>query len=135
MANKINTLDQLRSCAEKIKGYIGGLISKLASTTAAALEEMDAAKLDKRNYLAITLPTTGWVSSSGEYPYYYDVAIDGLTAEDLASVNLSHANMNKAKRCGLCPSCQTLTGKVRMRAKRIPSASITAQCWIEKGLV
>ncbi len=73
------------------------------------------------------------MTKAATYPKYYDIAVPGVTASDRATVDLAPASAGTAEACGLCPSCETLAGKVRIRAASIPTASMTANYWIEKG--
>lgn len=83
---------------------------------------------------SITIPKTGWGSdSTATYPKYYDIAVTGVTTSDRASVDIAPTSMSAAVACGLCPVTETLTGKIRIRAASVPTATMTANYWIEKG--
>lgn len=127
------TLDQLRLAANRAQGYA----AEVAGAAAEAIETLDGQKSDKTNAVSFTLPTSGWGSdtSVSAYPKYYDVAVTGLTANDTASVTLAPNSIQAAVSCGICPTCETLAGKIRIRAASVPTAAITAQYWIEKGKV
>ena len=45
------------------------------------------------------------------------------------------AGMSAAKDCGLCPVCETLAEKIRVRAERVPVAAIAAAYWLEQGII
>ncbi len=76
---------------------------------------------------SLTIPASGWSSdSTATYSKYYDVAVSGITASDRASVDLAPASAATAVKCGLCPACETLAGKIRIRAVSVPTASMTA---------
>ena len=98
---------------------------------------MDSGKLDKTNAVAVSIPASGWGSdtSVAAYPKYYDLAVTGITAKDRASVYIAPTSIQTAKSCGICPTCETLAGKIRIRSAQIPSAAIAVQYWVEKGLV
>ena len=84
--------------------------------------------------LSVTIPATGWsTDSTAVYPKYCDITISGLTANDVARVNLSTAEQATAVACGLCPTCETMSGKLRLRAVSVPAASMAAQCRVEKA--
>lgn len=84
---------------------------------------------------SVTIRTTGWGSdSTASYPKYYDIAVSGVTEKDWASVDISPAAQPTAAACGLCPACETLAGKIRLRAVSVPAASMAANYWIEKGV-
>lgn len=82
----------------------------------------------------ITIPTSGWQSdSTAGYPKYYDISVTGITAKDRAEITISHSSLDTAKTCGLCPTNETLAGKIRVRAASIPTAAISAEYWIMDG--
>lgn len=91
-------------------------------------------KADVPRATAVTIPVSGWSSdSTAGYPKYYDISVSGITANDRASITIAQASLAAAKACGMCPSNETLAGKIRIRAARVPTAAITAQYWIDKG--
>ncbi len=132
---KLTALEHLRACAAASRNFVVGLIGEVAGTVADALEEMDKAKADKSGSTAVTIPTSGWGtdSSVAVYPNYYDIAVKGLTEKDRADISIAPGSMDTAKACGLCPSTQTLAGKIRVRASKVPTAAIAAEYWIESG--
>lgn len=84
---------------------------------------------------SVTIRTTGWGSdSTAVYPKYYDIAVSGVTEKDWACVDISPAALSTAAACGLCPACETLAGKIRLRAVSVPAESMAANYWIEKGV-
>lgn len=131
---KIMTLGHLRASAAESKNYIIRRIGNLAGTVVEALDEMDKAKADKPGAVPVTIPKTGWAKDSNAgYPQYYDIAAKGVTANDRAEVTITPGSLAAAKACGLCPTNETLAGKIRIRAASIPAEAITAECWIENG--
>lgn len=131
---KITALKHLRSSLEASKRFVLGLVGDITGTVADALEELDGTKVDKTNAVAVTIPASGWGSdNNAAYPYYYDIAVSGVTAADRADVAVSPGSLEMAKGCGLCPASETLVGKVRIRASAVPAAAITAEYWIVKG--
>lgn len=84
---------------------------------------------------SVTIQTTGWSSDgTAAYPKYYDIAVSGVTEKDRASVDIAPASLGTAAACGLCPACETLAGKIRLRAVSEPAASMAADYWIKKGV-
>ena len=58
--------------------------------------------------MSITIPTTGWARNSTLTSYYYcDISIAGLRATDITT--------------------ESMAGKLRLRAKKAPTAAIKAQ--------
>ena len=130
---KIMVLDHLRACAERAKTFASGLVADLSKSTVDALEEMENLKADKPSGIPLTISASGWATDGAAYPYYYDVAVEGLTVRDRAEIRLSPASMGMAKECGLCPASETMTGKIRLRAASVPTEEITGEYWIEYG--
>lgn len=128
--------DGIQGAREKAEAA-GSAASALAEATAKSLDEVDEAldkKQDKGTGVAVTIPASDWSNdSTAGYPKYYDISVAGVTASDRADVIVSQAGMPAAVACGLCPVTETLAGKIRIRAVSVPSASIAAQYWIEKG--
>lgn len=132
--SKITVLEHLKACAEEARAYAGGLVAKLAKTATEAIEELERAKADKAQRVAITIPATGWANdSSGDYPHYYDVAAEGVTANDRAAITIAPGSLGTAKTCGLCATNETMAGKIRVRAIQVPAEAISAEFWIEDG--
>lgn len=132
--SKITVFEHLKACAEEARDYAGGLVAKLAKTATEAIEELEQAKADKAQSVAITIPATGWASDSGgDYPHYYDIAAEGVTANDRAAITIAPGSLGTAKTCGLCATNETMAGKIRVRAINIPAEAISAEFWIEDG--
>jgi len=112
-----------------------GLIGEVTGTVADALEELATGKMDKTNAVAVTIPASGWSedASSASYPKYYDIAVAGVTANDRAEITIAPGSLDTAKACGLCPTNETLAGKIRVRATSVPAAAIAAEYWISDG--
>ena len=136
---KLSSLNHLKACAQRVENYVLGLLRDVTSTTADALEELDNVKADKPIPTPYTIPTTGWVKGTGadadaDYPYYYDIVVVGVTAADVAEIDLPVISFDAVKACGLCPTNETLAGKIRIRAVSIPTTTISAQYTITEGL-
>ncbi len=132
--SKITVFEHLKACAEEARDYAGGLVAKLAKTATEAIEELEQAKADKAQSVAITIPATGWASDSGgDYPHYYDIAAEGVTANDRAAITIAPGSLGTAKTCGLCATNETMAGKIRVRAIQVPAEAISAEVWIEDG--
>lgn len=132
--SKITVFEHLRACAEEARDYAGGLVAKLAKTATEAIEELEQAKADRAQSVAITIPATGWASDSGgDYPHYYDIAAEGVTANDRAAITIAPGSLGTAKTCGLCATNETMAGKIRVRAIQVPAEAISAEFWIEDG--
>lgn len=83
---------------------------------------------------AVDIPAAGWGSDTTEgYPKYWDIALAGVAASDRADVLIAPQSAQTAKAAGLCPACETMPGKVRLRAAAVPSAALHAAVWVTKG--
>lgn len=132
---KIAVIEHLRSCAVASRNFVTGLIGDVAGTVADALEELDRAKANKTGSTAVKIPVSGWGTdnSIATYPKYYDIAVNGITAKDRAEITIAPGSLDEAKACGLCPTNETLEGKIRVRASSVPMTAIAMECWIEDG--
>ncbi len=115
---------------------VNGSIAAVGRAAAVALDEMAARKADRPLSGSVAIKTSSWAAEPGgiaSYPYYCDIAVSGVTANDHADVVIAPASMDVAVSCGICPSCQTVAGKIRLRAAAVPTASITVGYEIRKG--
>lgn len=134
MANKFTVLTHLRAVAARAREFASDLVAQFAEATADVIEELDAEKADKSVSVAFDIPVTGWaVDETTEYPYYYDIAVTGVTALDRATVSIAPSSMSIAVSCELCPTNETLAGKIRIRAMSVPVDVISCEYWIEQG--
>mgnify|MGYP007112791864 FL=1 len=132
---KLTILNNLKACAEAAKKYTSSLVSELARTVTEAMEEMESVKSDKQKKIALTIPTTGWVEDKtiADYPNYCDITATGVTATDRVDIAIDPNSMATAITCGLCPTNQTLEGTIRVYAKSVPAAAISAEYWLNQG--
>lgn len=137
MDKKATAIEQMKIILGQVKGLIAQ-VAKAAAQDIAALTAADvgaaASNHTHVSAVSVTIPTTGWNSDSTvAYPKYYDIAVSSVTVKDRASVDIAPAAMGTAVACGMCPACETLEGKIRLRAVSVPAKSMTANYWIEKG--
>lgn len=107
------------------------------------LDDLELGKENKVSPVSITIPAEGWASEeideTGEeeteasYPFYYDVAAAGVTAKDSADVTISRASLDAAVGCGLCPTSETMEGKIRLRAMKAPTKAMAAEYRLRSG--
>ncbi len=82
---------------------------------------------------AVSIPASGWKNdNNASYPYYCDLSISGAAASDRVDLNIVSSSIDIAVACGLCPLTEAFSGKVRLRAKKVPTAAISAEYWIMK---
>lgn len=132
-------MNSLRRCEEWAKAYVEYRLGAIVPNVAACIAEVDDAKPDKPIPTPYTIPTTGWVKGTGadadaDYPYYYDIVVAGVTAADVAEIDFPVISFDAVKACGLCPTNETLAGKIRIRAVSVPTEAISAQYTITEGL-
>lgn len=128
---KLTTLEALEALAERSSNYT----AQVAQAAAGAIGEQNTLKLDKPQQLNITIPSTGWVTDNTmlDYQYRVDVSIAGITDKDRAIVVITPNSMMEANECGICPTNQTLTNKIRFWSRSVPSEAIAAVYWLDKG--
>ena len=102
-------------------------LSDIATLTVNALEEMENKKANKPRYFNITIPVSGWLSDSHDYPKYYDIALENVTENDRVDIMIAPESMITALNCGFYGRTETSTGKVRVRAMTIPTEAIHAE--------
>lgn len=125
----ITTLAHMKSLALRAKSEI----AQLAQATVEAVDEVESLKQDKTQGVSATIATSGWTTGTGSYPCYYDIAAAGITAADEVRVFLAPDSMKAAVDCGMSSTCETLAGKIRIRAKQAPTSAISVEYRIEKG--
>lgn len=125
----------------------GSAVSALAQATAESVAEIEGILNEKQDAsvaVPFTIPKTGWASMEidesseemadmHEYSFYYDLPVDGITAKDRADVTISPGSVETATACGLCPTTETLEGKIRLRSAIQPSENIVAEYWLYSG--
>ncbi len=133
----LSNLSWVHQTADRNASAVSGLgtdLAALSQTANAAIQNLDAAKQDKRQGMEITLPASGWVKDgAAAYPYSYELSVPGVTDRDRAEVTIAPGSIETAAECGLCPTNETLEGTVRLWARSVPSAAIRAEYWLEKG--
>jgi hypothetical protein len=122
-------LSHLKSLALRAKSEI----AEVATAVADAVEEIEAQKPDKSQEVSATIPANGWSADTNAYPKYYDLTAAGVTALDEVRVNLVPASVGSAVACGLCPTCETLAGKIRFRSLQVPASAISVKYRIQNG--
>lgn len=98
----------------------------------------DVGAQEKTGYQSFNIPATGWndgtPSNSNPYPCFITLDVADLTSGDQVTIYLAPSSMKRAKDCGLCPAVYVYDDQIQIKAKRIPTQTIVAQIWIEKGL-
>jgi len=88
----------------------------------------------KKNVVGVNLHRTAvltpenWIHDTSDetsWPYYYDVAVAGLTDEIKADVTVCRESLDVATACKFCPVNQTFDGVLRLFAGSVPAGNIT----------
>lgn len=85
---------------------------------------------------AFTLAVSAWMENSSEtseFVYYADIEVSGLTANDYAEVNFTRTSQSVIANADLCPSGDTMSGKIRIYAKNVPATSVSGEYVVTKG--
>lgn len=122
------------------KNFTTGLIGQITGTVADALVEMAEVKADRVEPFALTIPKTGWSAEPAatafeDYPKFLDISVKDVTSRDVANVTIKPSSLKVVSECGLCPTTETMEGKIRLRAVKEPTAAIEAECVIWTGAV
>lgn len=139
---RIPALRDLQELGRRQKNVTDGLgqrvsalldrIALVAQTASKSIEEMEKTKADKVNIMSLTIPASGWSSdSTAGCPYYLDIPVSGLTANDCVAVVVAPTCAKTALTAGLT-STESFAGKLRLRAQQTPTAAITAVYYIVK---
>lgn len=128
------SLGHLQAGAQAARRYSNKLAAEVADAALEALFEMGENKADKPMALPLTIAGSGWIrTGTGSFPYVCDSAVQGVTGSDRINVTVTESSAQTAMDCGLCPVCESLDGKLRLRAQKAPSADISVEIWIERG--
>lgn len=106
-------------------------LKQLLDLAARADKRLDDLELGKQNIsplVPITILTTGWETDDTfpKYPKCYDIAIDGLLETDIVAVDTLPGSEEVARAANFMQT-QSYAGKVRLRAKNVPTEAIEAQ--------
>lgn len=126
----------------------GSAVAALATATDQSLEEIEAALNDIPASTPFTILAASWMmddtaddaagaedadDTMSTFPYYFDLAVEGVTSADHATVTLAPESYSAALACGLCPTNETISGAIRLRAATAPAHSISGEYWVEDG--
>ena len=102
-------------------------LQELAKTTTAcsnAMNTLDAAKADRLELHAVTIPAAGW--KKDDHGCYIDLNMPGLTADDSIAVLIEPDSADAAKAAVLDSTTQSSTDTLRLRAWKMPTADLHA---------
>lgn len=131
--------DGTKNIAIKLPATIKANLNGNADTATKANHDADGniiseKYLPKISSAALTIPVEGWINDN-ETPFnlFYDFEVDGLTADDVINISIAPNHQGLCVDCGLCPTCEILDSKLRIRSKAFPTAEISAEYYILKG--
>lgn len=89
-------------------------------------------KTFEANDILITIPADGWKKdvAVSMYNYYKDIPVDICDSSMTPSLTILPESMRSAIGCGMCASCQTLEGELRVWAYQPPDVSIKASLYL-----
>lgn len=114
----------------------GEAVVQLSEAMQQGFKEVEDALNDLPSATSFSIPVTGWTKDTEEtsgYPYHYDLTVEGIGAEDFPIVTVAPSGQATARSCGLCPTCESLAGVIRLWAESVPTTSIAAEYWIVDG--
>ena len=139
MANQVKALGEagLPALCGHIKN-LKNIVFQIGNAFQETMSEIEEAINDFPVASSISISTSGWESvtpanSMGDYEYYYDINNVSIDSSDLPIVSVSPASLEVTAACGLCATCESLNGKIRLYSKDIPEEAITVSCWVIKG--
>ncbi|MBQ8697555.1 MAG: hypothetical protein IJ521_00955 [Schwartzia sp.] len=123
---------------EQTAEQAGSAVTQLSQAMRQGFQEIEDALNDFPTATPFSIPadTSLWTLDSEEttaYKYHHDITVEGVTAYDVAIVTVSRESIGAARLCGLCPQNETLAGKIRLRAKSVPTSSIAAEYYVCPG--
>lgn len=112
-------------------------LAEFARKADARLDNLEIGKENKVSPVSITIPAEGWAAETDEamasYPFYYDIAAESVTAKDRVDIAIAPGSMDVAIGCGICPTNETLAGKIRVWARSVPTEAIAAEYRLNQG--
>ena len=133
------TFDGTKNISLKLPATIKATLHGNATSSTKALQDaagnvITAKYMPKITTAAFKIPIDGWLNDE-ETPFnrYFDFEVEGLTADDDVNISIAPNHQGLCVDCGLCPTCEIFSGKLRIRSKEIPTAEISAECYILKG--
>lgn len=102
-------------------------LQELAKTTTVcsnAMNALDAAKADRLELHAVTIPAAGW--KKDDHGCYIDLNMPGLTADDSIAVLIEPDSADAAKAAVLDSTTQSSTDTLRLRAWKMPTEDLHA---------
>lgn len=127
-------LNHLRNTSQAAKNFVNNIIGNIAGTVADCLLDLAKKKADKITVSSFSIPASGWVADSSVvgYAVHLDIPVTGITNTDVATITLAPSSVRISKECGLCPTNETISGKIRLWAMKAPTSTMSSELIIQK---
>lgn len=125
----------VRSIKQTANAAANGVL-QLSDALNQSITEIEAVLNDILSTASITILPTDWTQNTtiaSAYQYYYDIINAEVTAADLPIVSVAPNSLETTAACELCPTCESMAGKVRLYSKSRPENNIVINCWVVKG--
>ena len=99
-------------------------LAKTTTTCSNAMNALDAAKADRLELHAVTIPAAGW--KKDDHGCYIDLNMPGLTADDSIAVLIEPDSADAARAAVLDSTTQSSTDTLRLRAWKMPTEDLHA---------
>lgn len=90
-------------------------------------------KMDRPTQQIITIPKDNWTASTYGFNYQRVVAVEGITAQDIPSCQVSVETETIAQDCNLAFQCQSGEGSITFYSDSVPTDNIICNLTILKG--
>lgn len=95
---------------------------------------LNGEKMNKPTQQIITIPRDNWTASTyGQFTYQQVVAVEGITAQDIPSCQVSVETETIAQDCNLAFQCQSGEGSITFYSDNVPTDNIICNLTILKG--
>ena len=102
-----------------------------------AVAEIEVALNDFPVSTSISILSENWQENTDtevtSTAYMYDITNVDIDQYDLPVVTISPNSLEIAASCGLCSTCESLNGVIRLYAKNAPDQNITLSYFVVKG--
>lgn len=124
-------------CAEI--GRVKQSANLLSDALNQAVQEIEVALNDFPVSTSISISTSDWhenldtSTSVIHTTYYADVSNLEIDQYDVPIITIAPVSLDTAMRAGLCPTCESFNGYIRLYAKQVPDSPITLSYFVIKG--
>ena len=125
--------------ATRTANNAGNAVTLLSQATNQSIQELvSALNGDRPCAVSFAAASSDWEENveedtSSTFPFAYDISVEDLTEDELAFVVVSPGSADMAKACRIGLVCRTLSGTLRLYAKRQPTGNIAGEYWIING--